>query len=150
MFALARYRTPLRPTSNRLLQLCLGLSLVAVVAGCGKAVQSDLPGTYVADYGFATDTLVIKGDGHYTQTVKVKASGKVIVASGTWSFDPQDQRIALEGLMGVDDPTGKPVPNIHQEKDSVWSKDVLRWFGRLQIGGDPAVPYYRQPDQSPH
>jgi hypothetical protein len=64
---------------------CSVISLLGVLSGCGMHISiSDLPGTYVADFGFATDTLTIKPNGSYTQTVKIKAGVKTANANGNW------------------------------------------------------------------
>jgi hypothetical protein len=88
--------------------------------------------------------LVIKGDGHFTQTVKVKATGKVAVGDGTWSFDPKDHYIGLQHMMVVEDDSGKLARNFDREWDGVVFLPLERWSGRLQIGGEPAIPYYKQ------
>lgn len=134
--AIARSRPPIR---------WLGLGLLVLLSGCGPAAsKAELNGTYAADYGFATDTLVIKGDGRFTQTVRVRATGRVVAASGTWSFDPQDHRIGLDGMMVVADYANQPVPDFDKTGQGITSMAVERWFGRLQLGGYPDVPYYRQ------
>jgi len=123
----------------------LGLGLVIVLSGCGRAPsKAEVPGTYLADYDFATDTLVIKADGRFTQTVTLRATGKVVTASGAWSFDLQDHYIGLDGMLVVSDYANKLVPDFDKRRDYLVHEPVERWFGRLQIGSDPGVPYYRQ------
>ncbi len=60
----------------------LGCAVLAIaLSGYTKPVaESDLPGTYYADYGPAADTLTIAEDGKFTQTVRVKETGKVATA----------------------------------------------------------------------
>jgi len=128
----------------------LGLGLVIVLSGCGRAPsKAEVPGTYLADYGFATDTLTLKGDGRFTETVRVRATGRVVAASGPWSFDPQDHRIGLDGMMIVADYAGRPVPGFDKTGQGITSMAVERWFGRLQLGGYPDVPYYKQAGEPP-
>jgi len=128
---------------NRFLTPWLGLALLGVLSGCGGAVaKSDLPGTYVADYGSATETVTITGDGHYVQTVKVAATGRVAVAKGKWSFDPQDPYITFEDMMVVVDYAGKLAPDFDQQKGTV-VLSVVRWLGNLQLGGDDIPPLRR-------
>jgi len=61
----------------------LGLIFVGGISGCGKPIsKSDLPGSYLADFGFATDTLTIKDDGQFTQTIKITADGRIMTKNG--------------------------------------------------------------------
>jgi len=132
---------------NRFLSLGLGLCLLGMLAGCGQAVRkSDLPGTYVADYVFAKETLDMTEDGHFTQTVAVKATGKVVVAHGTWEFDPKAQYLRFsEEFLVVVDGYGAMIPNFDHPKERGLSVlPVMVVLGKLEIGGDPGITYQKQ------
>lgn len=131
---------------SRHLNLWLGLSLLGILPGCSRPVSSvGLAGTYVADYGLATDTLTIKADGHFTQAVKVKSTRKVEVAKGTWTYDPQGGYIRFANMILVVDYAGNMIPRFAQQKrDGDVAYPVETWLGQLQINADPGVPYRRQ------
>jgi len=124
--------------------------LASVLVGYAKPVGgSELPGIYVADYGFATDMLTIKGDRHFIQEVKVRSTGKVVVAKGAWSYDPKDRYISLDGMMGVVDYAGQMVPNFDKKMEGTAVLPVRRLLGKLEIGGDD-IPWGREGADIPH
>lgn len=130
-----------------LLKWWLGMSLLVVLTGCGKPIsKTDLPGTYVADYEFATETVTIKKDGQFIQSIQVKADGKIATTNGTWHFNQGDQDIVFsENFMQVMDGFGKMIPNFdHPKRKAISILPVRRSFGKLQIGVDPAIPYKKQ------
>ena len=54
---------------------------LGVLAGYGSPVASaDVPGSYVADYGPAVDTVTLREDGRFAQTTRVRSTGKVYTA----------------------------------------------------------------------
>jgi hypothetical protein len=141
---------------NIIAKCCLGLTLLGLLSGCGKSVsKSDLPGTYVADYGFATDTISIKDNGQFVQTIKVKADGKVVTKNGTWQFNQEDQGVILnENYMLVVDGFSKMIPDFDKSNTNAATiGPVRRRFGKLEIGGDDwlwgrtgvEAPYKKQP-----
>jgi len=134
----------------------LGLSLLGVLVGCGKpASQADLAGVYVANYEFATDTLTLKEDGQFIQTIKIKADGRMVTKSSQWHFRPKNQDILIESnYMLVIDGFSKMIPDFDRANPkSVIIGPVRRVFGRLEIGGDDLpwgrigieIPYTKQP-----
>lgn len=117
----------------------LGLSLLGVLAGCGKPISvSDLPGTYVADFGFAKDTLTLKADGQFVQTIEIKADGKVVTKTSTWQFRPEERDIVVSSnYMLVIDGFSKMKTNFDAPNtNSFIIGPVRRRFGELEIGGD--------------
>lgn len=137
---------------NRAVKCALGLSLLSMFTGCGKpASNSDVPGTYVAQYPFATETVTIKGDGKFDQTIKVKASGKIATTNGTWRFDAKDEDIYFsEEFMVVVDGFGEMVTNFDTPtRKAISILPVRRSFGKMQIGVDPRIPYKKLPTTSP-
>lgn len=108
---------------------------------------SDLPGTYVAHYGFAEETVALTTDRHFIQTVRVTATGKVAVATGTWDFDSQTQRISFsQEFFAVSNAEGTLRADFeHPRLRGTSVLSVLRGSRGVQIGGDPGVPYVKQP-----
>lgn len=135
----------------------VGLSLCGILLGCGKPIsKSDLPGVYQADYGFATDTLRIEPDGHFTQTIKVKADGKTATTRGTWRFDQKDHEIRFNERMVVINGFSEMVTNFDAPTNrNPSSETVRRRWGKLEIGGDDwlwgrtgvEAPYKKQPSK---
>jgi len=144
---------------NHLLQWTLGVSLVGVLTGCGKPVtKSELPGTYVADFGLATDTLAIKPDGQFTQTIRVKADGKMATAAGTWSFAQKDREVHFTEFMVVINGFSEVITNFDDpKKRGPQFAPVRRVSGKLEIGGDDIswgrkgvdAPYTKLSNSSP-
>jgi hypothetical protein len=126
------------------LKFALGLSLLSVISGCGKSVgHSDVPGTYVAEYPFATETVAVKEGGKFDQTIKVKVNGKVATTNGTWRFDAKDGDIYFsDEFMVVVDGFGEMVTNFDKPTRKAISILPVRCsFGKMQIGVDPRIPY---------
>lgn len=97
----------------------------------------------MADYEFATETVTIKEDGQFIQSIQVKANGKVTPKNGTWHFNQDDQDIVFsEDFIQVMNGFGKMIPNFdHPTRKAISILPVRRAFGKLQIGVDPEIPY---------
>ena len=123
---------------NSVVKCWLGVILIGVLSGCGKPItKSDMPGTYLADFGFAMDTLTVNPDSHFVQTIKVKADGKVATANGTWRFDQKDGTIHFSEFMVVINGFNQMVTNFDAPTNQVSQiATVRRRFGKLEIGGD--------------
>jgi len=121
------------------------------LSGCGKPVsKSELAGTYVADFGVATDTLTIEADGHFTQTIKVKADSKTAISNGTWRFDQKERIIRFSTFMRVIDGVDKLLPDFDNPKTkSPISLSVRRLLGKLELGGDD-LPWGRRGLEAPY
>jgi hypothetical protein len=52
---------------------------------CVPPSRSEIPGTYVCDYGYGVETLTIGADGTYRQRFAAKTGG-ISTNSGTWNF----------------------------------------------------------------
>ena len=86
-FALGFWLSALVPFIVPGLYACSFFS-VHLPAMAGRSDAPDIPGTYLADYGLAKDTVVLAPNGKFVQTVKVRATGKVASSRGTWTYDP--------------------------------------------------------------
>ncbi len=65
--------------------IALSLSFV----DCAPPTQSELYGTYIADYGLAEEKLVLYKDGTFYQEVMPKSNSKTDKATGTWLYRPR-------------------------------------------------------------
>ena len=137
---------------RRLVKCCFGLGFLSLLAGCGKPVaQSEVPGMYLADYGFATDAVTINDGGRFTQTIKLKNGGKAVTTNGTWRFDSRDRDIYFsEEFMVVVDGFGEMVTNFDTPtRKAISILPVRRSFGTMRIGDDPRTPYKKQMSTPP-
>lgn len=130
--------------TNQIRTVC-SFGLLVVFSGCSKKVaESDVPGTYYADYGFAKETLQLTGDRGFNQKIELAPPGRVAIAHGTWRFDPDDSDIYFSNdFLMVADGFGKLIPNFNQQrrKKAISILPVRMRFGKMQIGLDPAIPY---------
>ena len=120
------------------------LALLIVFSACHKkASETDVPGTYLADYGFAKETLELTPDQNFTQEIKLTSSGRVAAAHGTWRFDKGESDIYFsDDFLVVTDGFGKLVPNFDQpSRRAISILPVRTRFGHVQIGLDPGIPY---------
>jgi hypothetical protein len=118
--------------------------LVVLLCACSRKVaESDVPGTYAADYGFAKETLNVTADRKFDQEIKLTSSGRTAVAHGTWRFDQDDSDIYFSAdFLIVADGFGKLIADFDQPSRKLTSiLPVRARFGKIQIGLDPAVPY---------
>jgi membrane protein implicated in regulation of membrane protease activity len=133
-------------------KLCFCVTLIGVLVGYGRPVrESDLPGTYVADRGFAVETLTVKHDGKFVQTVKVNKDGRVVVTNGTWRVRSEDKDIYFsEEFMVVIDGFGNLIPEFdHPKRKAISILPVRRIIGRVEIGGDD-LPWGREGVENPY
>ncbi len=137
---------------NRVVNCWLGLIFMGGISGCGNPIsKSDLPGSYLADFGFATDTVTIKDNAQFSQTIKVKADGRVVTKGGTWYFNQEDRSIVLDkNYMLVIDGLSKMIPDFDRPNtNSAIIGPVRRRFGKLEIGGDD-LPWGRTGIDAPY
>jgi hypothetical protein len=125
-------------------------SFMGEVTGWHKPVaRTELPGTYVANYRFATEMLVLGEDGQFTQVIAVASSGRVVTTSGTWQYKQGPKTkdfIILDGAMTVMDGRRKMIPDFDDPaKRAKCMPGVYRSSGGApQIDASPMVPLYKQ------
>jgi hypothetical protein len=127
-----------------LFRVCSAALCVVLVAGCNKKVsEGEVPGRYVAEYKFATETLELTSDRNFVQKITLKSSDKVATARGTWRFDSKRSDIYFtDSFMVVSDGFGNLAKDFDRPPHRATSiLPVRSRFGRMQIGLDPAVPY---------
>src|SRR6266850_2537015 len=120
----------------------LTISLLVFMC-CSCAKVTDIPGTYLADYGFAKEKLIFSNDGKYQQEVTIKETGKVFVKHGEWEFDAKKREIVIDqkNFMFVADGFGKMQPNFENPPPGQVRLPVYGILGRLTLGGSPDVEH---------
>ena len=128
--------------SPNILKLCLVLCLVLSVVACKVKNQSEFYSTYLADYNVAKEKLTLDRDGTFVQEVTLKATSKVDVAKGTWTYNTKSGYVTFnENFMGVLDGFRKLNPDYTHPKPGIVVQPVLRLFGRVQIGSNEGILY---------
>jgi hypothetical protein len=137
--------------TNGVAKCTVVLTVLVAASSCGRPItKSDLTGTYVADFGFATDSLSINEDGGFTQTIKVKADSKLTTANGKWRFDPRAREIHFSEFMVVINGFGEMVRDFDDpRKRGPQFAPVRRVLGKLEIGGDD-LPWGRRGAEVPY
>lgn len=115
---------------------------------CAPPTQSELYGTYIADYGLAKEKLVLYKDGTFYQEVMLKSTSKIDKATGTWLYrprvkgDPSSGYISFrENFMYVLDNFGEKLnPDYAHPKSGQVVLPVERFF-RITIGSSEARVY---------
>lgn len=78
------------------------IAFVVLTSGClFPPNEKEIPGIYVAEYGFGTDSLSLEADGTYTQEIRVKGRLEVLRASGIWEYDKGQSRISLSDVYAI-------------------------------------------------
>jgi len=92
------------------LMLIFGFGLL--FSSCRREVLvNEIPGVYKVTYSFGEETLQLKTNGEFTQTIKVSTEAGPIGANGTWTYYKGEKEIHLENRMMLHDGCGKFDPN---------------------------------------
>lgn len=133
-------------------QLSVGTWLIVVVvlvqvlsgSGCTPSYQ-EMPGVYLADYGFATDRLVLRPDFTFRQEVWIKSTNQRYATNGLWYLDRAEGYVIFSGaFLFTRDGFGRPLPQVELKTGGLVILPAIRRFGRQQIGDLPGIPYYKQ------
>jgi hypothetical protein len=128
--------------SSLLFQGGLIFFLAFFMFACKPKNQAELYGTYIADYDIAKEKLTLNQDGIFIQEVRLKATSKVNIAKGTWSYDPKTGYISFEGgFMLVLNGFRKLNPSYARPKPGGVSWPADKYFGRILLGGAEGVLY---------
>lgn len=124
------------------------VSAMALVS-CLRPVQTkELYGTYVAEYSFGTETLLLQDDGAYKQEVAISGVSNPSVHSGKWRYDDRAKRIILEDCLVVSDGLGglRRDYDVPQRGNCMFPVERrYLWSGRLRLGPDEGNPYLKKP-----
>ena len=123
--------------------------LAAALAGCKAPGIAMVYGTYVADYPAAAETLTLRPDGTFIQTVTPHEGGKPVTSSGHWRFDaPTGFVIFPTGYIEVLDALGRARPDFAQALSGMVDMPVVGCLGQLYIGTGRFVLYHKREPQN--
>jgi hypothetical protein len=134
-------------TKMQSFRLALAASCSALLsAGCGQAKSaSELPGSFLADYRFACERLVLCSDGTFTQKVVLKSDNTTRVAAGTWQFDSIGQCIKFDtNFLLVVDGLGQFRSNYTAPLKGTVLLPVTKFLGRTSLEMTETVRYRKQ------
>lgn len=129
-------------TGSLLLQICTMLILALFMFACKPNNQTELYGTYIADYDIAKEKLILNKDGTYVQEVTFKATSKIDIAKGSWIYDPKSGYVSFEeNFMVVLDGFRKLNSDYAQPKVGAVSQPADKYFGQLLLGAAEGIIY---------
>jgi len=117
------------------------LCLICFVS-CKPKNQTELYGTYVADYDVAKEKLTLNKDGTFIQEVTLKKSLKVDLTEGKWSYNPETGYVNFkENFMLVLNGFRKLNPDYAHPKPGGVSEPADSYFGYIVIGVAEGILY---------
>ncbi len=122
------------------------VAFVVLTSGCLLHPDpKEIPGTYVAEFDFGTDTLKLESDGTYIQEIKVKGRSDVLRASGTWRYDQGESRINLVDVFAIQNRYSDEWDERTVTNRGGASYAVERYFlsGKLRLGPDQGHPHIK-------
>jgi hypothetical protein len=108
-------------------------------------IQSELYGTYVADYNVAKEKLTLNEDGTFIQEVTLKETSQVYRSQGNWTYNPSSSCVEFHtNFMDVLDDFGRIRPNYEYLKLGSNSYPASNYFGYMQFGWDEKGIMYKR------
>ncbi|HSE58536.1 MAG TPA: hypothetical protein VLA99_07525 [Nitrospiraceae bacterium] len=127
-----------------LYRLIASIGLVVLMPGCLLHPDpQEIPGTYVAEYEFGTDTLILKSDGTYTQEIKVKRRSEPLRVTGIWKYDQSTNRVNLSDVYLMPNPYSDNWDEATATNRGAANLPVERYFfsRKLRFGPDEGHPF---------
>jgi hypothetical protein len=122
--------------------------LAAALLGCKPREVSPVYGTYLADYPAAAESLTLRPDGTFVQSVTLHPHGRPVTTTGHWRFDQPTAFVIFDsGYIEVLDAFSRPRPDYAQPLAGVVDMPVLSCLGRLYIGSGRFVLYGKNEPQ---
>lgn len=113
-------------------------ALIVLLSACSSINEKDLQGTYVAEYPFGSEKLILNADKEYIQEVFVKGEPKskpiTLKCKGSWSYNPDDKYVALENGLDVADPAGGLNKDYNVPVKGLVLAKVRRTFPSIRLG----------------
>jgi hypothetical protein len=118
------------------------IAVFGAVSGCRYPQEAtELYGTYVADYRFGKEQLILKPSGEYQQEVRI-VNKPSLTAAGRWSYDAATGYITMKNALVIADGFG----NLKPDYDKLPVGDTVlparrSLFGEIRIGGGEGIDY---------
>lgn len=126
---------------SNILKLWLCLILIWGIVACEPKGKPDLFGTYEANYSVAREKIILHKDGSFVQEVTFKATSRVDITKGKWSYDDKTGYVRfIENYMNVLNGLGQLNPDYNQKLTSA-SLPALTYFGHIRVGSEEGVLY---------
>ena len=118
--------------------------LILFVVACKVKDQSELYGTYLADYDVAKEKLTLNKDGTFIQEVILKATLEVNTTKGTWIYDSKSGYVGFrDNFMSVLNGFQKLNPTYFQKLGSA-SLPADKYFSVVMLGSAEGVLYKKK------
>jgi hypothetical protein len=116
--------------------LC-GIYLSLLLAGCKieGVTESDFPGEYVTQFPGATEMLVLRKDGGYTQVIYLSAGKDVVVHEGLWHYSADSVDLENPILPYSANPQDKR--DLRTPYAGFWGLSPYKLLGRVHLEFDP-------------
>ena len=132
-------------------RISIVLFLILFVVACKIKEQSELYGTYLADYDVAKEKLTLNKDGSFIQEVTIKATSEVTTAKGFWSYDHKTGYVSFEeNFMLVIDGFRKFNPDYAHPKPGGVLEPADKYFGFILIGVNEGILYKKISTEEPN
>lgn len=126
---------------GKIIRLCLFLILCWIVVACKPKGETNLFGTYVADYSVAREKITLNENWSFVQEVTFKATSKVDITKGKWKYDDKTGYVRfIENYMNVLNGLGQLNLDYSQKLTSA-SLPALTYLGNVIVGSDEGVLY---------
>lgn len=125
-------------------QLLPSIGFVVLISGCLLHPDTEeIPGTYVAEYEFGTDSLILEPDGTYTQEIKVKRRSEPLRVTGIWKYDQSESRVNLSDVYLIPNPYSDEWDEATATNRGSANLPVERYFfsRKLRFGPDEGHPF---------
>jgi len=131
-----------RKIRNKSFIICSMLLCIICFISCKPGNQTELNGTYVADYAVAKEKLTLNKDGTFIQEVTLKKSLKVDLAKGTWMYDETTGYVIFNNnYMPVLDGFRKLNPDYNRPRRGQAFLPADKYFGYLLLGVAEGILY---------
>ena len=125
------------------LQLRSFIGILTIISlCCGSKVEiNEIVGSYIMQYPYGTEELLIEKRGYYMQTFRVKGENNVWTNKGKWEYDEKGSRIILLDAILIDDNFGKMRPQFWNEAKIDWMLGVKKASGTVYLRFNPDFDY---------
>lgn len=126
------------------------LIILALTLSCSRVQEQDLYGTYLAQYEFGSEKLILHPNGEYEQNIEIKLTSESFQKLGKWKYNPEQNDVELEDAYSVQDGFGQLDNSYHIAKNGRVLRGIDRWFpwSSIKLGSDELVQLEKLPAEA--